>query len=172
MFTIEPGNDLNRHGGIYTLNAPDRTPIAGVGVFPFERLEPLKHTFLGNTEYELSDFPSVGHVRTRIISQRMFDILWDYCDAEMVYFHPISVSFGTKEVGMFIMHFNYLLEDVLSNDVNEKGLTLDPIVDDKKLEGIDVFIFEKSLGPFCISERVKDELVKAGITGCAYQQMW
>ena len=110
----------------------------------------------------------------RLITQKLYKILLPYSKRDMIYFHPVIVhDINQDSMKYYLMHFIKKL-DVLDK---KKSVFVDniphkPIILEEKLKEIHVFNFkEPNTSAFCISEIVKKQFEKEGITGCFLQPM-
>lgn len=175
IYSGEYAKEKGKYGALYDRNEPDEYFIKDFQQFSKEKVDQLHYKFeSSNPGKILADYPFVGSPSSRIISQRMYDVLKGYIDPNMVYFHPITVQYDDETVQMYIMHFNYFVDaiDIANTRVLTNGLYWKPMADEKKLVGIHVFVYGEMPRSFCISEDIYKQFKKLKVTGCHYEPMF
>ncbi len=175
MYSGEYAKKIGKYGSLYDRNEPDEYFINDFQEFPKEKVDKLRYKFeRTNPGKILADYPFVGSPTSRIVSQKMFDVLTEYIDPNMVYFHPITVQYDDETVHMYIMHFNYFVDaiDIANTRVLTDGRYWKPMADETKLVGIHVFLYGEDPRSFCISEEVYKQFKKLKVTGCHYEPMF
>jgi len=138
--------------------------------FDFKTTPDVEFFMEGGPEKSLADFQMM-YYPWRLISKKLYTILSDFSDSEMVCYHPVYISIrGNDAETFYLMHFLRKL-DVLDKKKTGESL-IQPVLDVKKMKGEKIFIY-KEFDPsiFCVDKVVKDLMVSERITGCSFQKI-
>ncbi|WP_053990613.1 imm11 family protein [Mangrovimonas sp. TPBH4] len=133
-------------------------------------LDGIKFNFEGGVGKQLADY-QMPYQPIRLISTKMQRLIQDYVDESQIQFVETCVLKGSESHEYYIMHFKIKI-DVLDRSKMRDNL-INPIIDRNKMpKNVNVFCYEEfDPSSFCISEKVKDLLIKNKVTGCYFQKI-
>tara|TARA_B100000809_G_scaffold118399_1_gene116720 strand:- start:169 stop:702 length:534 start_codon:yes stop_codon:yes gene_type:complete len=166
----ENANDECKYGLVDCDNVQDEYCLEDGQSFPKEVIDNAKLYFEDDSkvpgDYQMMYFP------WRLISLKLYEVLKEFVLSEDIVFYPVDIKYKRKPLRYFLMHFNKKIDAVdRGKSKYLSGELYRPILDSNKLEGVHILNFiEGNNYCFCVSEKVKEEMINNDIIGHSFVQ--
>jgi len=173
IFCNEYSKSNSKFGLIRVNKKIDEYQLEDCKPFPDKLIDNLLFLFDGEIDDELADNQMMIYP-WRLISEKLYKILKPYNINKDILFYPIEIVKNSELHKYYIMHFNKKLDviDRYNSKMHNLGIPMRPKVFTEKLDGIHLFNYMEEVGDsFCVSDLLKEEMEKQGITGCHYQKI-
>lgn len=134
-----------------------------------EMFNDLSLRFEGDAYKSLADY-QMDYEAWRIISKKLYSVLVKFKN-KFTEFYPLLVYKDTEAHQYYYLHFKEKI-DVLDPESIKESFISPKVMKSKIPEEIDIFCYKDfDPGSFCISQNVKNELLKENITGMYFQKI-